>query len=308
MRDLPKATAAVRELPLRAPLRLLDLGAGLGAATWGIARALGRGEVHATLVDDDSKALALATAIAKERQNREGDVTVNIETVTRDVNAFDGGNFDLAIAQNVLTEIGASADADADRLQRWLSLVREDGSLVIVEPALKTRTRHLHEVRDRLASRGVTIFAPCLHARPCPMLKKPEDWCHEDLAIDLPEWLVPLAREAGLRWQGLTFSYLVLRRDSVRLASRLPAGAFRAVSRLVATKGKKELQLCGARVFVDARRLDRDESPQNEAWDSIQRGDLLTLEPSPTADGAVRVGKDCAVVSAVAVDDGSARS
>jgi hypothetical protein len=77
---------------------------------------------------------------------------------------------------------------------------------------------------------------------------------------------------------------------------------------LVATKGKKELQLCGARAFVDARRLDRDESTRNEAWDSIQRGDLLTLEPTPETDGAVRVAKDCAVVPVVAVDGGTSRS
>src|SRR5580704_397844 len=45
-RDVPKGAAAVRELvatgalPLDRTLRVLDLGAGLGATTWGLARAL----------------------------------------------------------------------------------------------------------------------------------------------------------------------------------------------------------------------------------------------------------------------------
>ncbi|HEY8072586.1 MAG TPA: hypothetical protein VIF62_00710, partial [Labilithrix sp.] len=47
-RDVPKGAAAVRELvasgalelPAGRPLRIVDLGAGLGAMTWGVARAL----------------------------------------------------------------------------------------------------------------------------------------------------------------------------------------------------------------------------------------------------------------------------
>src|SRR4051812_45708086 len=41
-RDVPKGGAAVRELlpTISTPLRIVDLGAGLGAMTWGIVRAL----------------------------------------------------------------------------------------------------------------------------------------------------------------------------------------------------------------------------------------------------------------------------
>lgn len=293
-RDLPKSQMAVRELPLKSSLRILDLGAGLGAASFGIARALERGEVHATLVDDDAKALEIARAILKEREGREGEVDLSFETIARDVRTFEGGNFDLVIAQNVLTEMNDTVENDAARLEKWLSFAREDGSLVIVEPALERRTRHLHAVRDRLAERGLGIFAPCLHARPCPLFARPNDWCHEDLPIDLPDWLVPIARSSGLRWQGLTFSYLVLRRDGDGLGRRFPQ-SLRAVSSLIRTKGKKEVELCGARTFVTARRLDRDASPTNEAWDAIERGDLVTLEPAPEAESA-RIGRDNVVL------------
>src|SRR5580700_2681488 len=82
-------------------------------------------------------------------------------------------------------------------------------------------TRHSHRVRDAVLSTPatappssrspVTVFAPCLHAAPCPALARDSDWCHEDLDVDLPGWLVPVAKAAGLRHEGLTFSYLVLR-------------------------------------------------------------------------------------------------
>src|SRR6202034_2380912 len=73
-RDVPKAAAAVRELlatgavPRADSLRVLDVGAGLGATTWGVARALEAAGIDADLdvtwVDADAPALELAAAIA----------------------------------------------------------------------------------------------------------------------------------------------------------------------------------------------------------------------------------------------------
>jgi hypothetical protein len=195
---------------------------------------------------------------------------------------------------------------------------------VIVEPALRTRTRHLHRVRDAiLAARAATLFAPCLHDAPCPALAAEGDWCHEDRAIDLPPWLVPVARAAGLRWQGLTFAYLVLRKDAFTLAgaiarvhppgSLLPSAArARVVSGALVSKGKRELFLCGdlpapdasaiaepadvagATTRVRAMRLDRDASASNEAWESLDRGALVTISPAPDP-RRPRIGKEARV-------------
>jgi hypothetical protein len=208
---------------------------------------------------------------------------------------------------------------DAERVERHVALlaawlerrVDDRGSLVVVEPALRDRTRHLHRVRDALAARpGVTVFAPCLHAAPCPALAREADWCHEDLAVDLPAWLVPVARAAGLRHEGLTFSYLVLRKDGARLADAdadadvaATGGArLRVVSDAMPSKGKREAFLCGelrsggALVVgrVRAVRLDRDRSPGNAAWDVAARGDVLVVEPAPELERA-RIGRDTSV-------------
>ena len=305
-RDVPKAEAAVRELVLTKtlelssarPLRVLDLGAGLGAATWGVARALRdrSGRIEATLVDRDRSALDLAMSIAKRRRHEEGALTLGIETVVADVMEVEPRGADLVIAENVLAEISGSIDEDADRLERWLRLVREDGSLVIIEPALRGLSRHLHEVRDRLASRKRTIFAPCLHERSCPALAKPNDWCHEDLPVNLPEPLVAVARAAGLRWQGLTFSYLILRRDEKTLASHVPGGSFRVVSSLIRTKGKREAHLCGKTSSGKAMRLDRDASAKNRAFDHVERGDLIDIDPAPEEKTRFRIGDGACVI------------
>jgi ribosomal protein RSM22 (predicted rRNA methylase) len=303
-RDVPKAHAALRELRALLPekLRVLDLGAGLGAATWGVARALGRGTIEATLVDRDRSALDLALTIAKKRNHREGEVDVRIETIGADVARFSTKGADLVIAENVLTEIAASVDEDTALVLRWLDLANENGLLVIIEPAIRSRTRHLHEVRAKLIERRVAIFGPCLHTRACPMLANENDWCHEDLAVDLPPALVPLARAAGLRWQGLTFAYLVLRRDRRTLASLVPEGTFRTVSSLIRTKGKREVHLCGSNSSGIAMRLDRDESATNQAFEHLTRGDLIVVAGSaaraetPEAEGRIRVKSDDTVI------------
>jgi SAM-dependent methyltransferase len=323
-RDVPKGTAAVRELVatgrlrLDGTLRVLDVGAGLGATTWGVVRALEaagqRGTVEATWIDADARALELGKAVASARTGR-GAIDVRPRILTRSVSALDDlPRFDLVLCCQLLSELDVGTP-DAERVERhaallgaWLERrVDDHGALVVVEPALRDRTRHLHRVRDALAARpGVTVFAPCLHAAPCPALEREGDWCHEDLPVDLPSWLVPVARAAGLRHEGLTFSYLVLRKDGARLADAVlaPAGGarLRVVSDAMPSKGKREAFLCGelrrdgALVAgrVRAMRLDRDRAPGNSGWDVAARGDVLVVEPGPELDRA-RVGRETSV-------------
>lgn len=301
-RDVPKGAAAVRELvaagliDLAAPLRILDVGAGLGAMTWGVVRALeasgAKGRVEALLVDSDARALEVATKIAAVAPR--GSIDVAITTRTQRV----GGKLpeaDLVIVGQVLSELDTELDPTA-RIEKHAAFVSDllrdsvagGGALVIVEPALRDRTRHLHAVRDRLLGKGATVFAPCLHAELCPALAKEDDWCHEDVAVDLPPWLVPLARAAGLRFQGLTFSHLVLRKDEGRLVTRLREGGLRlrVVSDVMRTKGKTEIFACtSAGQRLRLRRLERDEKVSPSGWEELHRGDVLTVTPSPEENG-----------------------
>ena len=306
-RDVPKTAAAVTELvatgllsltPER-PLRILDLGAGLGASLWGIVRALAasgaQGVVHATLVDNDAVALDLARTLT-ERAPPTGNIRISLTTRSGGVDPSEhrGDRFDLVVLANVLSELGTTASGE-DRLAehaRLLATLRLDhltsqGSLLVVEPALRDRTRHLQQVRDVLAEQGIRPFAPCLHAAPCPLLRRRTDWCHEDLPVDLPPWLIPVARAAGLRFEGLTFSYAVWRADNRSLrASLAPAPPpFRLVASPRRTKGKRELLLCGSFADHDAdarwvARLDRHGSSRGtDPLVDAHRGDLLTVDP-----------------------------
>ncbi len=310
-RDVPKGASAVRELVGtglltlgETPLRVLDFGAGLGAMTAGLARALevsgARGTVSATLVDADEAALALAADLA--RATAEDAVVIDARTAKlRAGEKPPKGPFDVILVGQVLSELDESSPPDL-RLASHLTLLESlyaelgpSGSLVVIEPALRDRSRHLHALRDAWVAKGRAVFAPCLHVNPCPALAREGDWCHEDLAVDLPTWLVPVAKAAGLRWEGLSSSYLVLRRDDRTLAGERPEAKLRVVSELLRTKGKTEVFVCGKDTGVEKkrlRRLDRHASDSNAAWDTLTRGALLALTPEPDGE---RIEPECTV-------------
>jgi hypothetical protein len=274
---------------------VLDIGAGMGAMSVGVAIALAqagqRGRIEATWVDADLEAMRAGEAVVRAA-SRIGGIDLSLRGLSHRDAKEASGVFDLVMAGQVLSELDrAYGEAErADLHAEWLKTmlrerVSDSGALVVVEPALRDRTRHLHRVRERLmASEAVTLFAPCLHRAACPALETKGDWCHEDLPLDLPEWLVPLARAAGLRWERLTFSYLVLRRDGATLPSVASnaRGLVRVVSSALVSKGKREMLLCGetaegpgrARPFV----LDRERDNRG-AWDRAVRGDLLSFDP-----------------------------
>jgi SAM-dependent methyltransferase len=314
-RDLPKVHRAVAELahaqalPAR-PLRVLDLGAGLGATFMGFLRALPVGVTVAevTAVDRDPQALEILARVAK-RAGETGVIPagVTVHTLARDL-AAEGwdeglGTFDVILAGLSLVELAqASADTEssrgaviAERVQAMLPHLADDGALILLEPGNRHETRALHHARDGLVTAGVTVFAPCLTSRPCPMLQGARDWCHEDLPdISLPAWLVPIAKLAGLRWEGLTWSYLVLRRDDRTLARALHTPGvvpLRVVSNILSTKGKAETWLCGARPHegtLKVMELEREaKRAKHPTFETLARGDLVGVaeETLPTEAG-----------------------
>ncbi len=317
-RDLPKCQQAVAELGAagllaRAPLHVLDVGAGLGATTLGLLAALHakghRDAVRVTLVEPEARALALASelvpALAQQPVAVKG-VCASIDTARE----LRGGAYDFVLFGQVLSEDARTLEADA-RAERHAELLAQTlercvtptGTLVVIEPALRTRTRHLHRVRDRLLARmtphadfAPVVFAPCPHQGSCGALVRATDWCHEDRRIDLPQWLVPIARGAGLRFQGLTFSYLVLRRDG-----RVFSEASRVISELHKVKGKSDVQLCVAPLATPrVECLDRDaKGTLGDTWNALERGDRVVVSEPELTRGRLAPGSSFARVHAI---------
>jgi SAM-dependent methyltransferase len=299
-RDLPKIEgplaelAWARALPRGPRWRVLDLGAGLGTMTLGIAtfarRMAGVEGIDVVAVERDARALDVFRHLAARcGRGALAEVTVPVQVEVReldlmraDVAALADRPFSLIVIGLVLNELWAGEEARiAERaafLARAAKALSEDGALVVIEPALRETSRELQRVRDTLALArgahpGVHVFAPCTRSGPCPLLERERDWCHEELPLALPEELRAVARAAGLRWEGLSYAYLTLR----RVPGSLAAGATRIIGGPIRSKGKTEWWGCGQGGLVRITRLDRSWGG-DDALAGAQRGSLVVIE------------------------------
>ncbi|MEZ4336370.1 MAG: small ribosomal subunit Rsm22 family protein [Sandaracinaceae bacterium] len=298
LRDLLKITGPLEELagdlPAGPVWRVLDLGAGLGTTTLGlatVAKARGIERIEVTAVERDGAALDVFEGLAREGARRGLIPELRIDARRMDVDRLDLGSLrkaDLVVAGLVLNELfGDRAEADRlDAAEAWLrglvDRLAPGGSAIVLEPALKRQSRTLQTLRDRLAE---LVYAPCLRAGECPLLRRERDWCHAALPVELPEPLAALAAESGLRQSRLTYAYLTLRADGKRLEGHGDPRALRIVGGPVQSKGKAEWDACGEAGLVRLRRLDRERAPSNAVMDSALRGTVLRLAEAP-ADGA----------------------
>lgn len=290
--DAPKATFALAELagrgllPASSPLRLLDLGAGAGAMTFGVwAYLRGAGDerrLEVTAVDRDREALAIMQEAAATLDPDGLAVTTRVADFGAREALDARDTFDLAIAGTTLNELPPAARRGVADLA--LSSITPEGAVILIEPALREQARALHELRDQLlADRAAFVFAPCTRTgTPCPALADPDDWCHEDRPAALPSRAAAIARATGLRQHGIKLAYLTLRHASADQVPppEPPLVPLRVVSHPRRTKGVRETFLCGDAGRHRVRLLKRHRSPANRAFEDADRGDVLVMPAS----------------------------
>jgi len=263
-------------LPAADPLRVVDLGAGCGAMSIGLALQLPERAIELVMIDHDVRALAIAGRALAELAPR-----VRVRATAGDVATAIVPRCDLVLLGTVLNELEPGAAQAV--LERAFAAIRDDGAVIVIEPALHETTRALHALRAPLIAAGAHVFAPCGHDRvPCPMLEGERDWCHEERPVELPPRTRQLAATTGLRDGAMKFSYLTLRRAQGSIAP----GAVRVVEHPRAQKGKHEVLTCGPDGLRRIRLLTRHKSEANRALLRVDRGELLQLEPPLAADAA----------------------
>ena len=88
------------------------------------------------------------------------------------------GLHDLVLAGLTAVEFTRAHGDEAARgaaiaafLREAMRRVADDGALVVIEPGSRAESRALHVARSIMLAEGATVFAPCLHALECPMLR-----------------------------------------------------------------------------------------------------------------------------------------
>jgi ribosomal protein RSM22 (predicted rRNA methylase) len=249
------------------PRRVLDLGAGTGAAGAAVREWFGR-DVEIVSVD--------------RVRPPSGAPTVVVADLARSLPAVDG-RFDLIVAAHLLGELflerppAERASARAERVLSWgRTFLDPVGTIILVEPALKETSRELLAVRDRLITAGLRVVAPCSWTGSCPALARERDWCHD---------AAPGASPGAPR---VDFSYLVLC-DARQSAPDADGATFRIVSDPLVEKGRLKLWGCGPAGRHALVRLDRQASPANATFDQLVRGDVATVAGTVVAGDGLRV-------------------
>jgi ribosomal protein RSM22 (predicted rRNA methylase) len=311
--NLSKIHALLEELPAETPypgqsagLRVLDLGCGPGTGALAALDWLhhrnpeGVHRLSVTAVDSSRAALQQATDVWSTYCREAGVIGATMTPYAGNIERLSveswgdrlraEGPFDLIIAANCLNELfTAAADPIASRatlIADLLDLLAPDGTVMVLEPALRETSRALHEVRDRLVQdKRCTVYSPCLHEQHCPALIDPDDWCHEERPWQPPAHVRQIDEEVGFIKDALKFSYVLLRKDGRTIVPRDPC-TFRIVSELRELKGDQRAWVCNELGRSELGRLDKVQSETNAPWSECQRGTIVRIEGLKRKEGA----------------------
>ncbi len=305
-----KTAALLDEIPAlpARPLRILDVGSGMGTASLAVldhltrCRDAAREGSELIALDRSREALREAEALWASAANRKDRPLCAFRAVVADAERPDEqapwheGRFDLIILANSLNELFESAkdpiEARARFLKALLKAVAEDGTMMIIEPALRETTRALHRVRDRLLAGGAaTVYSPCMHEGACPALIRESDWCHEERPWTPPAVVREIDETVGFIKDALKFSYLLLRKDGLTIAERR-ADVYRVVSEMLPMKGDRRAWLCNQEGRQLVGRLEKARSEANAAFDSWHRGAIVRVEHIDRKGAVGRIGKE----------------
>jgi ribosomal protein RSM22 (predicted rRNA methylase) len=213
-------TAALAEvaaaMPDFAPVSMLDLGAGAGAASWAASEIFSSLK-EITAIERDQAMISVGRRLA-ERSYVTGDLATTREFPEAD----------LAVASYSLNEL-STVDSLIARLTDKVQ------TIVIVEPGTPRGFAGIRAIREQLTKAGMRVAAPCPHDGACPIVDP--DWCHFSVRLQRSA-VHRKAKRADLGYEDEKFSYVA--------ATRLPvdrAGA-RVLRHPQIRSGHVILRLC----------------------------------------------------------------
>ena len=248
---------------------ILDLGAGMGAASLAIAAQIPGSPI--TAVDRSESSLSiLKEAASIQRQT--------VEIHVDDAIHFCSTNrkrFDFIVASFSLSEMNVSS---VEWTSVFGSMLTPQGIVLILEPSLQSTAEWLEQWRDQLSDANeFHIWAPCLHRQKCPLLQSGKYWCHEVRSWDPPQSLQFVNRRLYREVHITRFSFLAFGKApplqfpglSMRMISPLSKQKRDYLLTGCANDGKAHsFRISGRNLRVENRRLIR----------KLERGDILVEE------------------------------
>jgi len=297
----------------RSKLEILDIGTGLGTVVMGTIiwmyeniKYFKNAEVRFVALDKVEQNIRkfqenLDVFLSEIQNYYQRTIKITVEPAIFDIeHAFEmfHKRFDLITVANTLNEIPYEK---RNKLLRLINAgIKDDGFVILIEPALMLTSRDLLDFRDKLIRQGFYIYSPCLRNLNCPALETEKDWCHTEVEWKRPEFIRQIDIFSGNYRRTLKFSYIVAGKRDVNLidfvvGERNFKDYFRVVSQLIVEKGKKHCYLCNELGRLHCVKLDRVNSRENETFDEIERYDIITMRNFENNDGGIKITPDTEV-------------
>ena len=285
-------------------MSILDLGCGPGTASLGVINFLANGQVFEkeielsiTAADNTQQNIDEANIMMRRlweaySDNLSARNITSLTTKCLKLDMRDSGRqlenekYDLVILSNSIGETLQNETAGSEGAKMIDSLIinhlKKDGSLLVIEPALRESSRRLLKVRDEiLKGENINLYSPCITQAECEALINKKDWCHEGYVWEKSSLIKEIDSRTGFNKSLLKYSYIILREDGKKFEDGLLEEGveyFRVVSDLLVMKGEKKIFLCGKRGRIQVGRLDRHRSESNEGFDEMKRGDVVEID------------------------------
>jgi ribosomal protein RSM22 (predicted rRNA methylase) len=281
--------AWLKALPSDQEVRLLDLGAGAGAAAMAAARFYARKfpetKVTLELVDRSEAALARARTLHRDLSSLwpGSDLKTTRRNFLQSLPESEDNLYDLILCSFALGEAYAGQDDTraAEDLRRQMTLLKPGGLLIVLEPALKETSHRIMKIRDEISAGGLRVVAPCPHQFSCPLREEGKYWCHEVRTWQPNPDLQRVNSLLHRRLHELKWSFVVFQKPPEGGDLPEPSSCSRLVAPMSKQKGRFVTRLCSApgelqEVMIPLVGMD---PATRRRIRKIERGDRVTHGP-----------------------------
>jgi predicted nicotinamide N-methyase len=248
----------------------LDLGSGPGPVALAMAHS---GAPLVTAADRSHPALRIITELSHAAK-----LPVATKQWNGETDKLPAGNFTVITMSHLINELFIKHPQKnirrAQLIESFFAKLPDNGHIIIIEPALKSTSRDLMQIRDYLVEKGFFIKAPCTMCGPCPALKDDAATCHATYQWHIPNIISQIVKEAGMDREELKLAYMIISKKKIEPNPDI----YRIVSDPMLNKaGRTRMLVCGekGRISFSCKRGEGFTAERD--FFMLKRGDAVEI-------------------------------